>query len=144
MTPGTSPVADTTGDPPGGDAPMTIATAETAFAAQLLVAALREAGMPAEALETPVGTEGPWSNLRPARVPIVVRAADEVRAVELLRDRAGAFDDVDWDAVELGARDDDLPLTPPGRKPLAARLAFGIAVFFIVLIVVLGITSALW
>ena len=57
----------------------------------------------------------------------------------------GAFPlvDLDWDEVDVGERDDDLPLTPVNRMPLLARIGFAVAVAVLILTLAVMISMVL-
>ena len=90
--------------------------------AMALAALLDDAGIRTLIVEsTPAGLTGV---LGPGAV-LRVRRDDRERARRVLEDAASV--DIDWDEVDLGDREDRLPLHTPGRMPLAARIAFVVA-----------------
>lgn len=123
-----------------GDALVTIRKVRSEFEANLLVAALEEANIPARAFSH-VHSVLPI-NLRHLDIPVQVRKSDEARARVVLDELRAAGDQTDWDSVDLGEREDTLPLRQPGRMPIAAKIAFGVAVGLLLLIV-LGIVFAI-
>ena len=105
--------------------------------AYALVALLDEAGIEALVVEsTPPGLGGV---LGPGAV-LRVRRGDRERARRVLD--AAASVDIEWDEVDLGERADRLPLHRPGRMPLAARIAFVVAVIVAAAGVVAGVVVA--
>lgn len=109
-----------------GDKLMTVAAAKTAFEANTIVAMLADAGIEASAFD------GAFSALplqsRFTRVPVQVRARDLDAAKAALAEMRAAAADIDWESVDVGEREDALPLTEPGHVPWLARLGFWIAV----------------
>ena len=104
-----------------------------------LAALLDEAGIEALVVEyTPPGLTGV---LGPGLAGAVlrVREGDRERARRVLEDAASV--DIDWDEVDLGDRDDRLPLHRPGRMPIAARIAFVVAVIVVAAGVVAGVLA---
>lgn len=61
-------------------------------------------------------------------VPVLVRSGDVERARAML-----AESEIDWDEVDVGDREDDLPLRKPGRMPIAARVSFIVAVLAVLM-----------
>ena len=62
-----------------------------------------------------------------------VRREDEAHAASVLNRASEASVDLDWDEVDVGEREDALPLTPVDGMPLPARIAFSVAVAVVVL-----------
>jgi hypothetical protein len=107
------------------------AVAETAgeFEAQAKAAILR-AGV-IEAMV--VSNGGSWSSYLRLSSPgigatVLVRREDRDRARALLRETIADSVDLDWDQVDVGEREDNLPLHPVNRMPLLARIGFALAV----------------
>lgn len=122
---------------PAPDDAVTVATAPTEFAAETLAVVLRAEGIEAHVFGTAttgLGFSLPNGQLE-AAVQVARRDADRARAL-LAATRANA-DSVDWDSVDVGDRDDDVPLRTPGRMPPLARIAFAVAVL-IVLVTIAG------
>lgn len=112
----------------------TVAVTTTEFEAQTLVVVLEEAGIPASAFGSvrstlPLGA-------RFTGVPVQVRRGDLERARVVLERRRTESADIDWDAVDLGAREDDVPPARPGRMPVLARLGFLVAAIIVVIMIV--------
>ena len=115
------------------DALETLRTVSSEFEAHTLVAVLREEGIEAHAFgarhaSLPLGQ-------RHFAVTVHVRRADLERARAALEKNATDSVDLDWDEVDVGEREDDLPLTPVNRMPLLARIGFAVAVAVVVLTV---------
>ncbi len=107
------------------------AVAETAgdFEAQAKAAILRAGGIEAMV----VSNSGSWSSylrLSPSGIgaTVLVRREDRDRARALLRETIADSVDLDWDQVDVGEREDNLPLRPVNRMPLLARIGFALAV----------------
>jgi hypothetical protein len=130
------------GDPPDrpdDDTPVTLTTRPTAFEAHAIVAALEGAGIAATAIDAP-GLETPSAfGAGGPGVPVRVRAGDLDAARAVLASDATA-DAIDWNDVDVGERADRLPLHPPGRRPLMARVALVVAI--VVVIVMLAVAIA--
>ncbi|MCP3904010.1 MAG: hypothetical protein GY715_10285 [Planctomycetes bacterium] len=118
-------------------------TEETRFEAGVLVAVLESAGIEAVVMDSSSPTEGVAFRPPASGVPVSVRYAD----IETARATVARHDedtvDLDWDEVDVGGRADDLPLTPLGHLPSAARLAFIVAVITLVVGLVGAITVLL-
>ena len=74
-------------------------------------------------------------------MPVQVRRADLERARAALEKNTSDSVDLDWDEVDVGEREDHLPLTPVNRMPLLARIGFALAVAVVVLTVVAKMIS---
>jgi hypothetical protein len=104
----------------------TLLTAVTAFEAHTIVSVLKEAGVEAVAYDDGAATLGFVAGV--AGVPVQVRAHELERAKAVLKANVADSVDIDWDEVELGEREDALPLGTPGHMPIPARFAFACAV----------------
>ena len=51
--------------------------------------------------------------------------------------------DIDWDAVELGEREDTMPMTAVGHTPVAARVAIWVVAIIVLAAFALGLTRLL-
>ncbi len=121
------------------DALETLRTVNSEFEAHTLVAVLREEGIEAHVFAAmhaslPLGQ-------RRFGVPVQVRRADLERARAALEKNATDSVDLDWDEVDVGEREDQLPLTPVNRMPLLARIGFAVAVAVVVLTVAAKMVS---
>ena len=103
---------------------VTLTTAETPFEAHTVVMVLKNAGIEAAAYDK--ADAGFGFSLSPGvkSVPVQVRREDLERARDALKTNISDSVDLDWDEVELGEREDNLPLTAPGRTPALAKIAF--------------------
>lgn len=121
---------------------VTVAEAHTEFEASLIVSILRDADIEAHAF-------GSFRQALPFRshfsgIPVQVRAADEDAAKQALEQRATDSVDIDWDTVDVGRREDRLPFKQPGQTPLAAQIAFSIAIVIVVATLLIALLSLLF
>lgn len=116
---------------------VTLLKAKNEFEANLVVALLEDEDIHAVAF-TKVRSAIPLET-RLITVPVQVRSADYDRAKAVLNERGPDTSvEVDWDSVDVGERDDRLPLRTPGRTPWAARIAMLLA-WLIVLATLAGL-----
>ncbi|MHC5113292.1 MAG: putative signal transducing protein [Planctomycetota bacterium] len=109
-----------------------LTTAESRFEAGVIVGVLESAGIEAVVMDSSSPTEGVAFRPPEAGVPVSVRYAN-IEAARAAVDRHNEDTvDLDWDEVDVGRREDDLPLTPLGHLPPAARIAFIVAVIVFV------------
>jgi len=113
----------------GGDDLVTVVSCMTEFEAATKVVVLKEAGIEAV-------TFGAHHSALPLRerflgVPVQVRAADLERAKATLSENTVEAASIDWDSVDIGERDDALPLRTPGRMPPMARIGLWLAMFIL-------------
>jgi hypothetical protein len=111
------------------DALVTLVRAQTDFEANIIVSILTDAGIKAVAFGGAYGALP--MNVRFMRVPVQVRAADVEAAQAALQANVSDSIDLDWDEVDVGEREDELPLSTPGRMPVAAKIAFALALLLI-------------
>jgi hypothetical protein len=125
------------------DEAATLLTVQSAFEAHTIVAVLKSAGIPARAFDAEDAGFGP--SFRPATrgVPVQVPVADLQRAREVVEAGVSESVDIDWDAVDLGTREDNLPLREPGRMPILARIAFYLALLLVLVAVIAGVIALL-
>lgn len=101
------------------------------FEAEVIVAILKDAGIEATAVgaRTPPLATGMRAGLWPIKpqVHIEVWETDLEAARRLLAERAAQAAEIDWDTVDIGEREDSLPLRQPGRMPIAAQIGCAIA-----------------
>ena len=69
---------------------------------------------------------------------VVVRSADLRRARTVLDESDRDSVDLNWDEVDVGDRDDNLPLTPVGRMPIPAKIAAALAAAILIVTAMLG------
>ncbi len=126
------------------DDPAVVVTVPTEFEAHTIAAILKTDG-----IESIVTNSAPsWTGLMPISPTalgsaVVVRRADLERARTVLRESERDSVDIDWDQVDVGQREDDLPATPVGHMPLPAKMAAMVAAAILVLSAVLGLILAL-
>jgi hypothetical protein len=117
---------------------VTLTTKPTEFEANLAVVVLAEAGIKAFAFAESASILELGRTITP--VPIQVRRADLERAREALKQSVADSVDLDWDSVDVGEREDNLPLTVRSGMPLAAKVGFALAAA----VLVLGLLWGLW
>lgn len=66
-------------------------------------------------------------------MPVWVRHEDLTRARQALQERDEAARALDWDQVDVGEREDSLPLRPVRTVPWLAKLGFAVAVAILIL-----------
>ncbi|MHC5023804.1 MAG: putative signal transducing protein [Planctomycetota bacterium] len=108
---------------------VTILTPATEFEAHTLAAVLKEAGIESRVF----GTTWSGTSMVDGKigVPLQVRRADAERAKAALEQNVEDSVDLDWDEVDVGEREDDLPLTGPGSMPLLARISLAAAILLV-------------
>ncbi len=111
--------------PDPGDDLVTVVTCASEFEAATKAAVLEEAGIEAFTFgavhaSLPLPTKF-------LQVPVQVRAAALDRAKAALAENKVESASVDWDSVDVGEREDTLPLRKPRRMPLPARIGFVLA-----------------
>ncbi len=111
-----------------------VVVAATEFEAQTKAAVLESEGIVCRVIsEAPTWTGSiPLSASRSGAV-ILVRPQDLDRAKEILEKRVEDSVDLDWDEVDVGEREDSLPLTPVGRKAPLARIALAVILISLLL-----------
>ena len=122
------------------NAPAIVVCVPSEFEAHTIAAILHEAGI--EATVTPGAPA--WTGqiaLSPSSQgsAVVVRSADLRRARTILDESDRDSIDLDWDEVDVGDRDDDLPLTPVGRMPIPAKIAAALAAAILIVTALLGV-----
>ncbi len=103
----------------------TVTTCASEFEAHALVAVLRSEGIDAFAFgaaSAALPIQSKW-----LEVPVQVRQADLQRARAVLEKNKQDSIDIDWDEVDVGQREDSLPLTRSNRMPAMARASTIIA-----------------
>ena len=123
------------------DALTTLLTVQSAFEANTIVAVLQDAGIDAVAFDAEDAGFGPTFRPEVRGVPVQVPRCDLERAREAVEAGVSASVDIDWDAIDIGVREDDLPLREPGRMPLLARIAFVIAVLLVLAGLIAGVIA---
>ncbi|TDJ59439.1 MAG: hypothetical protein E2O40_00095 [Planctomycetota bacterium] len=112
----------------------------TEFEAYTIAAILHEGG-----IEATVAPGAPsWTGqiaLSPSSQgsAVVVRSADLRRARTVLDESDRDSVDLNWDEVDVGEREDNLPLTPVGRMPIPAKIAAALAAAILIVTALLGV-----
>lgn len=116
--------------------------ARSEFEAHAQAAILREEGIESAVF----AGERSWmggGSLNRTEVPVMVRREDAERARQLLTQRIADSVDLDWDEVDVGEREDALPLRETGRTPWPARLALGAVLLLAALVLLMLIVNTI-
>ncbi len=117
--------------------PAVIAASE--FEAQTKAAMLRAEGIDARVFGT-----GLWPRAGlgagAAGVPVWIQRADAERARALLEE-PDERRDVDWEQVDVGERQDRVPLRPVGHLPLPAKLGVVVAAVIVAIFVAVAMIA---
>lgn len=125
---------------PSEDRLVTLIQAETEFQANMTVAILADAGIEAIAFGAAHGAL-PLS-ARFLRVPVQVRASQLEQAKAVLASNPSDTGALNWDDVDLGEREDALPLKTSRGMPLVARIAFVVAALLLLAGIAAFVVSA--
>lgn len=118
----------------------TVVVAKTEFEAHAVVAVLKEAGI--EAFAFGYVKQALPLDMKFTSVPVQVRAEDLQHAKKELKQNVSDSVDLDWDEIDVGEREDEVPLSSERRMPAALRAIVVIAiVILLVLIVRFGMTA---
>lgn len=102
-----------------------VVVVSTEFEAQTKAAVLESEGIVCRVITlTPAWTGSMNLSSSWQGTAVLVKPQDFEMAKQLLKKRVDDSVDLDWDEVDVGEREDSLPLTPVGRKELLARFAF--------------------
>jgi hypothetical protein len=124
------------GAPPSNDGGWAIiAYGRSQLEAQMILAALRDAGIEALCDEPMLVPLGDALRLRHMRVPVRVRANAKRRAEAALRRHIEESRRIDWDAVDVGQRTDSLVGRAPGRLPALAIVGAVVAAALILIMI---------
>lgn len=121
------------------DDPAVVVRVPTEFEAHTIATILR-----ADGIESTVITDAPsWTGQVPISPgargsAVIVRGSDLQRAQAILRESEQDSVDLDWDEVDVGEREDDLPLGTVGRMPVPARVAAALAAALLLISAVVG------
>ncbi|MCZ6493256.1 MAG: hypothetical protein O6933_04175 [Planctomycetota bacterium] len=119
-----------------------VATTATEFEAQTKAAVLRSEGIDCTVTCNAPSWTGQVSISATARGATVwVRRPDLERAQGVLHQAVADSVDLDWDEVDVGEREDNLPLRPVGRMPLLAKVAVTVAELLMLLTLLLWILA---
>jgi hypothetical protein len=124
----TNPYANPEANPASDDL-VTLTTRPTEFEANTLVAVLQEAGIEAFAFGIPALTP---LGMRIGGCPVQVRQADLDRAKRAISQNVADSVDIDWDEVDVGQREDNLPLSNRSGMPWLARVGATIVAVIVV------------
>ena len=113
---------------------VTLVVKSTEFEANTTVAILDDAGIKAFAFSA-MRAALPL-NERMTGVPVQVRRMDFERAERALQQNIADSVDLDWDSVDVGDREDDLPLTSRKGMPPLMKAGFATAVVAVVVMIV--------
>ena len=116
---------------------VTLTTRPTEFEANVLVAVLEEAGIEAFAFGA-MRAALPLSE-RLTSVPVQVRRRDLEQAKAALAQNVADSVDLDWDEVDVGERDDNLPLTQRNGLPLIPRIGLLTVILIVAIVAALAI-----
>ncbi len=105
-----------------------VATTPTEFAAETKAAVLKSNGIEATVIRNAPSWTGHMS-ISPgaAGASVLVHGDDLARARAVLEQTIEDSVDLDWDEVDVGEREDDLPLRPVNRMPILAMVGFAVA-----------------
>jgi hypothetical protein len=121
-----------------------VTTADTEFEAEAKAEALRARGIEAQVTRNAPSWTGHVSISPTARgASVLVHRDDLERARTILKQVIADSVDIDWDEVDVGEREDDLPLQPVGRMPPLAKVSFALALA-IVLIAAVWVLVMVW
>jgi hypothetical protein len=111
----------------------------TEFEAHTIAAILHESGIEATvAPGAPTWTGQIALGATDQGSAVVVRSDDLRRARTVLDESDRDSVDLDWDEVDVGDREDNLPLTPVGRMPIPAKIAAALAAAILIVTAMLG------
>ena len=101
-----------------------VCSSSTEFGAQTKAAVLKSEGIDAFVFGIAGGIYGGMNPaLAPHGIEVWVRLEDFDRAKMLVQQRIADSVDLDWDEIDVGEREDTLPLRPIGSMPLPAKIA---------------------
>ena len=115
------------------------AFAGSEFEAQTKAAVLRAEGIDARVLRTGLWPRAGLGAGAPG-VPVWVQRADAERARALLEE-PDETPEVDWEQVDVGERQDRVPLRPVGHLPLPAKLGFVVAAVIVAVFVAVAVIA---
>ena len=109
-----------------------VTTAESEFEAEAKAEVLRARGLKAMVTRNAPSWTG-FVSISPRARPaaVMVYREDLERATEMLKQVIADSVDIDWDEIDVGEREDDLPLHKVNRMPILAMASFAVAVAII-------------
>ena len=117
---------------------VTVVSTATPFEAHTLASVLQDAGVDAVVMGAT-----PWAGVpldQSSRATVQVRREVAERARLVLEANVSDSIDIDWDEIDVGEREDTLPLTPVGRKQMPARVALRVVMVMAVAMLIAGVT----
>ncbi len=124
--------------------PVPVATAATEFEAHTKATVLEAEGINCQVISNAPSWTGqiPLSPTGAGSV-VMVAAADADRARDILKDRIADSVDLDWDEIDVGEREDTLPLRAIGSMPPPAKIATIVTALILIASVIGGIIMML-
>lgn len=120
--------------------PVTVATTATEFEAQTKAAVLEAEGINCRVVSNSPSWTGQLAlSASGAGAVVLVAAEDADRAGDILKDRIADSVDLDWDEIDVGEREDTLPLRPLGSMPMPAKIATAVTALILIASVIGGI-----
>ncbi len=111
-----------------------VATADSEFEAEAKAEVLRARGLKAMVTRNAPSWTGHASISPTARgASVLVYREDLERATAMLEQVISDSVDIDWDEVDVGRREDDLPLHEVNRMPVLAKISFALAAAVVVM-----------
>jgi hypothetical protein len=107
-----------------------VASAKTEFEAHAITAILEDAGIEASAFglvrqALPLDTKF-------THVPVQVRAEDAERARQVLKQNVSDSVDLDWDEIDVGEREDQVPLSSERESSPLARAVLSVTIVLLI------------
>ena len=115
------------------------------FQAQTIAMALREIGIDAVVIPRAANDALPGIARQDAAdgVTILVPRHQVEISRRFLQQQASELQNLNWDEVDVGEREDRTPLHPPGRTPLLARLGGAVGLIIVALVLLLALMAIL-
>ena len=115
------------------------------FQAQTIAMALREIGIDAVVIPRAANDALPGIARQDAAdgVTILVPRHQVEISRRFLQQQASELQNLNWDEVDVGEREDRTPLHPHGRTPLLARLGGAVGLIIVALVVLLALMAIL-
>lgn len=118
---------------------VTLVVKPTEFEANTIVAVLEDAGIKAFAFSA-IRAALPLSE-RLTSVPVQVRRIDFDRAQRALKQNVADSVDLDWDSVDVGDREDNLPLKTTHGMPPLIKMGFAVALLAAAVMIVAALMA---
>jgi hypothetical protein len=121
-----------------------VATADSEFEAETKAEVLRARGLKAMVTRNAPSWTGYLSISPRARAAsVLVYREDLERATAMLKQVVADSVDIDWDEIDVGQREDDLPLHKVNRMPGLAKVSFALAAAIVAVTVLWLLTAIL-